>query len=203
MCHLSLSLLLLKNISSSDDGNEDDNPPPPSQDPPSASQLPKWVRATQDAVYSLAGIEYTETFTLVAKMNSIHLVLSLSTSFKWEVHQMDVKSSFLHGYLHEEIYMEQPTRFIQTNSSLVCRLKKFFYGLKQAPRACTEASPLLVGFTNSDWAGNPDDQKSTTGYVFMLGSGPITWACKKQSAISLSSAKAKYRGAIQASKETL
>eukprot|EP00253_Pinus_taeda_P034007 PITA_34007 len=68
-------------------------------------------------------------------MNSIGLVLSLATSFKWEVHQMDVKSTFLHGDLHEEIYMEQPPRFIQTESSLVCRLKKSLYGLKQAPRA--------------------------------------------------------------------
>ena len=34
-------------------------------------------------------------------------------------------------------------------------------------------------FTDSDWAGDPNDQKSTTGYVFTLGSGPITWACKK------------------------
>ena len=39
-----------------------------------------------------------------------------------------------------------------------------------------EASPLLVGFTDSDWAGEPDDGKSTTGYVFTLGSGPITLA---------------------------
>eukprot|EP00253_Pinus_taeda_P019892 PITA_19892 len=39
-----------------------------------------------------------------------------------------------------------------------------------------KASPLLVGFTYSDWAGDPDDQKSTAGYVFTLGSGPITWA---------------------------
>eukprot|EP00253_Pinus_taeda_P027985 PITA_27985 len=52
------------------------------------------------------GIDYTETFSLVAKMNSIHLVLSLVASFKWEVHQMDVKYAFLHGDLHEEIYME-------------------------------------------------------------------------------------------------
>ena len=54
------------------------------------------------------GIHYTETFSLVAKMNSICLVLSLAASFKWEVHHMDVKSVFLHGDLHEEIYMEQP-----------------------------------------------------------------------------------------------
>eukprot|EP00253_Pinus_taeda_P007915 PITA_07915 len=266
-------------------------------------------------------------------MNSIRLVLSLAASLKWEVHQMDVKSAFLQGDLHEEIYMEQPIGFIQTDSSLVCRLKKSLYGLKQAPRvwyakmdsfllesgfsrcysdntvytkkvgnsliilvlyvddliltdckpapspfqsgvklsvSCTspevdatlyrqlvgkllylthtrpdlsfavglvarflqnpreshwkaakrilryvrgtiqfgihysaKATPLLVGFTDSDWAGDPDDRKSTAGYVFTLGSGPITWACKKQAAISLSSAEAEYRGAVEASKEAL
>eukprot|EP00253_Pinus_taeda_P025381 PITA_25381 len=46
-------------------------------------------------------------------------------------------------------------------------------------------------------------EKSTAGYVFTLGSGPITWACKKQAAISLSSAEAEYRGAVEASKEAL
>eukprot|EP00253_Pinus_taeda_P024382 PITA_24382 len=138
---------------------------------------------------------------------------------------MDVKSTFL----HEEIYMEKPTVFIQTDSSLVCRLKKSLYGLKKAHQAwyarmdsflldtsfsrChfdnivytkkVEASPLSVGFTDSDWVGDPDDQKSIVGYVFTLGSGPITWACKKQSAISLSSTEAEYRGAIEASKEAL
>jgi hypothetical protein len=54
----------------------------------------------------------------------------------------------------------------------------------------------LVGFTNSDWAGNPDDQKSTVGYVFSLGSRPVTWACKKQQAIALSSAEAEYQAAV-------
>eukprot|EP00253_Pinus_taeda_P009987 PITA_09987 len=66
-----------------------------------------------------------------------------------------------------------------------------------------EASPLLVGFTDSDWAGDLDDRKSTAGYVFTLGSRPITWACKKQASISLSSAEAEYRGAVEASKEAL
>ena len=68
-------------------------------------------------------------------MNFILLVLSLDFSFKWEVHQMDVKSAFLHGDLHEEIYMEQPPRFIQKDSSLVFHLRKSLCGLKQAPRA--------------------------------------------------------------------
>ena len=65
------------------------------------------------------GIDYTETFAPIAKMNSICLVLSLVASYKWEVHQMDVKSSFLHGNFHEEIYMEKPPVFIQDDSSLV------------------------------------------------------------------------------------
>eukprot|EP00253_Pinus_taeda_P032754 PITA_32754 len=124
----------------------------------------------------IEGIDYTETFSAIAKMNSVHLVLSLAASFKWEVHQMDVKSIFLHGDLHEEIYMEQPIGFIQTDSSLVCRLKKSLYDLKQAPRAC---------------------------YVFTLGSRPITWAVKKQCAISLSFAEADYYGAVEANKEAL
>jgi hypothetical protein len=68
-------------------------------------------------------------------MNSICLVLALVASHKWEVHQMDVKSAFLHGDLQEEIYMEQPPGYVQNDSSLVCRLKKSLYGLKQAPQA--------------------------------------------------------------------
>eukprot|EP00253_Pinus_taeda_P035670 PITA_35670 len=79
---------------------------------------------------------------------------------------------------------------------------QYFLGL-QVLQSKEEASPLLVGFTDSDWVGDPDDQKSTAGYVFTLGSGPITWAYKKQNVISLSSAEAEYRGTIEASKEAL
>jgi hypothetical protein len=81
------------------------------------------------------GIDYNETFSLVAKMNYICLVLSLDASHKWEVHQMDVKSTFLHGDLKEEIYMEQPPGYVHNDSSLVSRLKKSLYGLKHVPRA--------------------------------------------------------------------
>eukprot|EP00253_Pinus_taeda_P029487 PITA_29487 len=66
-----------------------------------------------------------------------------------------------------------------------------------------EASPLLIGFIDSDWAGDSDNQKSTASYVFTLGFGPITWACKKHSVISLSSVEEDYRGAIESSKEAL
>ena len=48
---------------------------------------------------------------------------------------MDVKSTFLHGDLQKEIYMEQPPGYVQHNSSIVCLLKKSLYGLKQALRS--------------------------------------------------------------------
>jgi len=41
-------------------------------------------------------------------------------------------------------------------------------------------TPLLVGFTDSDWANELDDKSSTIGYVFSIGLGPIPWACKKK-----------------------
>ncbi len=66
-----------------------------------------------------------------------------------------------------------------------------------------EASPLLVGFTDFNWVGDTDDRKSTVGYVFTLGYGTITWACQKQSAISISSIEAEYHGIVEASKEAL
>ena len=67
----------------------------------------------------------------------------------------------------------------------------------------TRGKPLLVGFTDSDCADDPDDRKSTVGYVFSMGSRPITWACKKQQALALSSAEAEYRAAVNASQEAL
>jgi hypothetical protein len=64
-------------------------------------------------------------------------------------------------------------------------------------------TPLLVGFTDFDWVGDPDDQKSTTGYVFSLGFRPVTWACKKQQALSLSSQKQSIEQQVNASQEAL
>ena len=51
-------------------------------------------------------VDYTEIFSLVAKMDSIRLVLAIATSKQWEVHHMDVKSAFIHGDIHEDIYMQ-------------------------------------------------------------------------------------------------
>ena len=53
----------------------------------------------------------------------------------------------------------------------------------------------LFGWHDSDWAGNPDTRRSTTGVVFTLGSGPISWSSKRQPTVTLSSTEAKYQAA--------
>jgi hypothetical protein len=96
------------------------------------------------------GIDYNETFASVARMDYIHMILSIATSQRWEVHQMDVKSAFLHGDLQEQIYMQQPPSFVQEGSTqLVCQLKESLYRLKQAPRAWYEIHNIfcIVGFS--------------------------------------------------------
>ena len=70
-------------------------------------------------------------FSPVAKVTSIRLLLSVAATFDFEVEQMDVKKTFLHGDLEEEIYMKQPEGFmVKGKKELVCRLKKSLYGLK-------------------------------------------------------------------------
>ena len=56
----------------------------------------------------------------------------------------------------------------------------------------------LVGFKDSDWAGDSIDQKSTSSYVFMFGGGPIFLSIKKNASISLSSVEAEYWGVVNA-----
>jgi hypothetical protein len=82
------------------------------------------------------GLDFNETFAPVAKMTSIRTLLALAAQYDLEVHQMDVKTAFLNGFLDEEIYMEQPEGFIIAGQEhLVCKLLRSLYGLKQAPRA--------------------------------------------------------------------
>ena len=81
------------------------------------------------------GIDFDEIFSPVVKMNSIRTILSLVVVEDLHIEQLDVKTTFLHGDLEEEIYMQQPQGYeVKGKENLVCRLKKSWYGLKQALR---------------------------------------------------------------------
>ena len=82
------------------------------------------------------GIDFTKTFAPVSRLDTIKLLLALTTQNGWHIFQLDVKSAFLNGVLNEEIYVEQPDGFEkEITSNKVYLLKKALYGLKQAPRA--------------------------------------------------------------------
>jgi len=78
-------------------------------------------------------IDFGDIFSPFAKVASIRLLLSFFVSFDFEVENMDVKTTFLHGDLEEEIYMKQLEGFmVKGKKELVCKLKNSLYGLKQS-----------------------------------------------------------------------
>ena len=82
------------------------------------------------------GIYYDETFALVARMDTIRVVLAIAAQNQWPVYQKDVKPSFLNGILEEEVYVDQqPGYTVKGHEYKVYKLKKALYGLKQAPWA--------------------------------------------------------------------
>ncbi|GKB28775.1 retrovirus-related pol polyprotein from transposon TNT 1-94 [Tanacetum coccineum] len=82
------------------------------------------------------GIDFEESFALVARLDAIRIFLAYAAHMNMIVYQMDVKTTFLNGILREEVYVSQPDGFVdQDNPNHVYKLKKALYGLKQAPRA--------------------------------------------------------------------
>ena len=81
------------------------------------------------------GIDYQETFTLVAKLNTIRVLLSLTTNLDQQLQQLDIKNVFLNGDLEEEVYMDLPPGFDkERKEGKVCKLKNSLYRQKQSPQ---------------------------------------------------------------------
>ena len=81
------------------------------------------------------GINYEETFSPVSKKDSLRIVMALVTHFDLELHQMDIKTAFLNGDLHEEVYMDQLEGFQDKGKEhMVYKLKKSIYDLKQTSK---------------------------------------------------------------------
>ena len=89
------------------------------------------------------GEDFVESFSPVAKVVTVRLLLTLAASQQWSIHQLDVNNAFLHGDLDEVIYIQLPPGYPKKHPKQVCRLTKSLYGLRQASRQWNQA------FTNA------------------------------------------------------
>jgi hypothetical protein len=101
-------------------------------------------------------LDFDETYAPVASLESIRILLAYATYHGFKLYQMDVKSAFLNGPIKEEVYVEQPPSFEDSEyPNHVYKLSKALYGLKQAPRAWYECLRDFV-ITNGFKVGKAD-----------------------------------------------
>uniref|UniRef100_A0A2N9I2A7 Integrase catalytic domain-containing protein n=1 Tax=Fagus sylvatica TaxID=28930 RepID=A0A2N9I2A7_FAGSY len=116
------------------------------------------------------GIDYEETFAPVARLTSVRSLLAVAAVRHWPLFQMDVKNAFLNGDLLEEVYMQPPPGYPDSQNQ-VCRLRRALYGLKQAPRAWFAKFSSVVaqqGFTPSSYDSALFIRHTSTGITLIL-----------------------------------
>ncbi|KAK4406055.1 Retrovirus-related Pol polyprotein from transposon TNT 1-94 [Sesamum angolense] len=130
------------------------------------------------------GIDYFDTYSPVTKIATIRALIALSAINDLMIHQMDVKTAFLNGDLEEEIYMEQPEGFV------VPGLESKF-DMKDLGEADVILG-VLEGFCDAKWVTDNDEVSSTSGYVFTLVGGAISWKSAKQTCIARSTIESEF-----------
>ncbi|MBW0500335.1 hypothetical protein O181_040050 [Austropuccinia psidii MF-1] len=83
----------------------------------------------------IEGIDYNETYAPTGRLTSLHFLLSYCAINDFELHQMDVRTAFLHGITEERVFMKYPEGYLHViQPETFLRLIKSLYGLKQGPR---------------------------------------------------------------------
>jgi hypothetical protein len=94
------------------------------------------ARLVAQGYSQVEGLDFGETFTLIARLEAIRILLAFAASNGFKLYQIDVKSAFLNGVIQEEVYVRQPPGFESPKySDRVYKLSKALYGLKQVLRA--------------------------------------------------------------------
>jgi hypothetical protein len=118
------------------------------------------------------GVDYDETFSPVAMLKSVRILLAIAAYFDYEIWQMDVKTAFLNGNLTEDVYMIQPEGFTDPkDASKVCKLQRSIYGLKQASRSWNLRFDEVVkgfGFIKNDEEACVYKKESGSSIVFLI-----------------------------------
>jgi hypothetical protein len=133
----------------------------------------------------VAGLDFEETFALVARLEPIRILLASAAHHSFKLFQMNVKSAFLNGPIKEEVYVEQPPGFEDDrNPDHVYRLSKALYGLKKAPRAWYECFRDFL-ISNAFKVGKVDPTlftKTSNGdlFVFQIYVGDIIFGSTNQ-----------------------
>ena len=94
------------------------------------------ARLVAKGFWQVQGVDYDETFSPVAMLKSVRIMLAIAIFYDYEIWQMDVKTAFLNGFLEEELYMMQPEGFVHPkDANKVCKLQRSTCGLVQASRS--------------------------------------------------------------------
>ncbi|GBP15337.1 Copia protein [Eumeta japonica] len=112
------------------------------------------------------GKDYWETYAPVAKLTTIRIVLAVGAHHGYKMHQLDVKTAFLHGELKETVYMALP-KGVEGNSD-VC------------------------WYADADWASDKSNRKSVSGFIFQVYGCTVSWCSRKQQIVATSSSEAEY-----------
>nr|KYP66984.1 Retrovirus-related Pol polyprotein from transposon TNT 1-94 [Cajanus cajan] len=117
------------------------------------------------------GLNYFDTFSPVAKLTTIRMLLALASIHQWYIHQLDVNNAFLHGDLQECVYMKVPQGVSAPRPGQICKLLKSLYGLKQASRKWfekLESFLISCGFTQAHADHTLFIKSSYTSYTVLL-----------------------------------
>ncbi|GJZ22354.1 copia protein [Tanacetum coccineum] len=149
------------------------------------------------------GINFEESFALVARLDAIQIFLAYAAHMNMINYQMDLKMAFLNGILRDEVYVSQPDWFMESKTmpnqnslkepwiphcSSEDNAEIFSWGLWY-PK---DSSIALTAYADDDHAGCQDTRRSTSGSMQLLGDRLVSWSSKRQKSVAISSTEAEY-----------